>query len=487
MSAPHVIPVLLDAVAIGDGTFPPPRVGEIISVPTRFQESTEDEPSVFTVHGRLEPDAQHPSRMTWIDAEDPPLTWSGMLYTRNWNASWTGRVPRTGDVELTGELLGVMEYDGRGRVRGRVQRIRLVHKRYHRLSGMKFRQVGPLSYQEVGAPTRDEAMGAGEVEHADGSGTMVIGALVDLDLNVPDPPARPSILPADISSAAGALWASDEVLPLVVRLGADGAMREYLLPNQVRPEDRLRPPWRLRATPAGCWASGVDDLFWLGNGDAPRRVAGRHGWLMATSGDTVLTVRKGEWTRYSPDGSVRVIYRGDGDPRLLATDGDDFVLLVQDDSDGTHRLARVGPDGEVVFGGAPVPVGRGQLLGFSGAPLRLFSGDRVAPVEGLTLGEAVPVSGAPLFADPLGRYTWLRNRERAWLADPDGGTVVTVGHGRRARAAADADGPLWILGSELHRIDVAHSDRTEIVDLGLLLDAHRSAAADDQPDDQEVE
>ncbi|WJJ11313.1 hypothetical protein P9990_22545 [Prescottella equi] len=205
MTSRRTLVVQIEEIAIEDGEIAPPRVGEVMSFPLRFVELPESAGDVVTVRVPLEPSTRPPIRQ--YTGEDTPRSWewSGLLRGDGWTASWRGFRPLTGRVELTGRFYGVLGNDD-GRVRGRVTRVRIVSARFRRRTPGGWEIVpGHRRLRDVDAAPRffdRDALFESESDEADGD----VGALVDLDLDdVPELPARPSIVPGDVSAAGGVL------------------------------------------------------------------------------------------------------------------------------------------------------------------------------------------------------------------------------------------------------------------------------------------
>ncbi|NKS25558.1 hypothetical protein GS505_06800 [Rhodococcus hoagii] len=402
MTSRRTLVVQIEEIAIEDGEIAPPRVGEVMSFPLRFVELPESAGDVVTVRVPLEPSTRPPIRQ--YTGEDTPRSWewSGLLRGDGWTASWRGFRPLTGRVELTGRFYGVLGNDD-GRVRGRVTRVRIVSARFRRRTPGGWEIVpGHRRLRDVDAAPRffdRDALFESESDEADGD----VGALVDLDLDdVPELPARPSIVPGDVSAAGGVLWAADSSLPLVVSFGADHVVGEHVLPAAIGKSRRI---W---ATLSGCWVTGADGVFRCEQGESPTQVDDTDVQVAAVLGETLLVCRPdGRWVVHEPDRDRIDVAGPEGHVISVVAEDDRFVAAVRVEGSAL-RLVSISPDGGVTIGSALTVTGRQYRMFLAGAPLRLFGGDRATLVrEDLTLGASHTLPKALWGGGRVGPFVWF--------------------------------------------------------------------------------
>ncbi|MBF4478255.1 hypothetical protein SAMN02745947_05543 [Rhodococcus rhodochrous J3] len=504
MTGRRTLSVEVEAVAIEDGEIPPPRVGSVIAFPLRFVELPAVGDGVVTVRALLEASTRPP---IWqYTGEDTPRQWewSGLLRGDGWTASWRGFRPLTGRVELTGRFYGVMGYDTGGRVRGRVTRVRIVSERFRRRPGTvgSWHMVsGYRQLRDVDAAPRFFDRD-GLFEHDGDEADSEVGALIDLDLDdVPDLPARPSIVAGDISAAGGVLWVVDSSLPLTVSVDADHTVHEYVLPGAVGISRRI---W---ATPGGCWIAGGDGLFRVDAGETPRHVDDIPVLAGAALGDTLLSCRaEGGWTLHGPGGHRIEVNAPDGYVASVAVDADGFVVAVRG-GDSTFRLVRVHPEGALTVGPVLPHTRRQQHRMFlGGTPLRLFLGEHAAPVhEDLTLGEPRTLPKGLMSAGQVGPFVWFTDHppdgtgRSGWWPLPgpvtydrarqfwlftllDGQSLEPVTStpifATRPPVTIDEHGTVWVIADGIRPIPDTTMQWPNELDIAALLDVARNHTTD---------
>ncbi len=503
MTGRRTLSVEVESVAIEDGEIPPPRVGSVIAFPLRFVELPSAGDGVVTVRALLEASARPP---IWQYAgEDTPRRWEwcGLLRGDGWTASWRGFRPLTGRVELTGRFYGVMGYDTEGHVRGRVTRVRIVSERFRRRPGTAGSWHMVSGYRQLrdvdAAPRFFDRDGL--FEHDGDEADSDVGALIDLDLDdVPDLPARPSIVAGDISAAAGLLWVIDSSLPLAVSIDADRTVHEYVLPGAIGSSRRI---W---ATPDGCWIAGGDGLFRVDAGETPRHVDDIPVLAGAVLGETLLACRaEGRWTLHGPDGHPIEMNAPDGHVASVAVDDDGFVVAVRA-GDSAFRLVRVRPAGELTIGPILPHTNRQYRVFLAGTPLRVFLGEHAAPVRAdLTLGVPRTLPRGLMAAGQVGPYVWFTGHppdgtgRSGWWPLPgpvtydrsrqfwlftllDGRTLEPVTStpifATRPRVTIDDHGTVWVVADGIRPIPDTTMQWPNELDIAALIDASRSRATD---------
>lgn len=341
----RLLTVLVDHIAIEDGQIEPPEVGAVAAFPLRFEKMSAEYPDVVTVRGVLEPSKRSPTQMS-----DGPH-WSGLLRGDGWSATWVGRRPRTGRVEMTGAFFGVMGIDASGWVRGRVTSVQIATIFWKRVdTRLRWEPIdGRREYRTVDRSPRfftDERMFADDpppVSRGD------IGVLITMDLDdVPELPLRPSLIADDISSGGSSVWVLDRQLPTVTRFDDDGPRSTHVVPGPVTVD---RGVW---GTPTGCWVSGGDGTYRVAVDDEfGVRVSATGGRCGAVVGERFLVCPTTEsWQIHTPGGDVVDIDTPTGTPVGAVADGDSFVVLLsQRDDDGwSYRLVRIAVDGTTETG-----------------------------------------------------------------------------------------------------------------------------------------
>lgn len=455
--APRVLTVLVDQVAIADGQIDPPEVGAVTSFPLMFHETQASEPDVVTVRGELEPVPGPPVQ------RGDGLTWSGLLRGDGWTASWDGRRPRTGRVEVTGQFLGVMGIDATGHVRGRVTTVQVVSMFWKRVDTRA--RWEPLArrrdYRRVERSPRffsDERMFTDDPPDVSRS---EIGVLITLDLDdVPDLPLRPHLVAGDVSASENLVWALDRVLPAATCFGDDGTRTTYLLPAAVTPHRKV---W---STPTGCWISGRDGIFRIDVGsEIGRQVSNAGATVGAVHGEQFLACTTAEpWRIHTPDGTAIVVDTPAGTPIAAVTDGATFVVLLssRDGNARNHRLIRITAEGASHAG-----------------PLLPTPEDRYASEPDL-LPDPLMIARDDTFTSITRLLTAAETRRvprRFFQAGVVGGHIWTIGHppDRTSRSWWPLDGPttydlsrgqFWLL---------------TILDRDTLNPAHTAAVQTSQP------
>ncbi|WP_072814667.1 hypothetical protein [Rhodococcus zopfii] len=501
MTGRRTLSVQIEAVAIEDGEIPPPRVGSVIAFPLRFVERPPAGDGAVTVRALLEASTRPPVWQYTGEAIPRQWEWSGLLRGDGWTASWRGFRPLTGRVELLGHFHGVLGYDTEGRVRGRVTRVRIVSERFRRRPGTvgSWNVVGGhRQLRDVDAAPRFFDRG-GLFEQDGDEADSDVGVLIDLDLDdVPDLPARPSLVAGDISAAGGLLWVVDSSLPLAVSIGADRVVHEYVLPGAIGVSRRI---W---AIPGGCWVAGGDGLFRIDAGETPCRVDDIPVLTGAVLGEILLACRaEGRWTLHGPDGPPVEVSAPDGYVAAVGVDDEDgFVVAVRAD-DSTFRLVRVHPDGESTVGPILPHTRRQYRLFLGGTPLRLFLGEHAAPVqEDLTLGDLRPLPKRLMSAGQVGPYVWFTDHppdgtgRSGWWPLPgpvgydrtrqfwlftllDGRTLEPVTStpifATHPRVTIDDYGTVWVVADGVGSIPEISMRWPSELDVVALLDASRSS------------
>lgn len=410
MTRHRTLVVQIEDIAIEDGQIVPPRLGAVIEFPLRFAEQSAANADTVTICALLEAGNRDP--VFQYTGPDSPRTWewNGILRGDGWTASWRGFTPRTGYVELTGRFYGVMGYDTPTNVRGRVIRVQLVTERYRRPPENHGWHIVPghRTFRDVEAAPRffnHDMFMRDDLFEVD----REVGVVVDLDLDdVPPVPARPSIVPGDVSASGEALWVVDRELPVVVSIDPDRVAREHVLPG---PIGYARHVW---ATPTGCWVGGKGGLYRCVIGEEPRRVNPRSVHQGAVIGEHFLACPSGTtWSLHTADNEPVVVEVPDGYVRSIAVDGESFVVLIEQlhtDIGSSTRLVRVTVTGETTVGPelATVPGRRGASPYLAGAPLRIFhSGTASRVLPDLTLGAMEQLDGDPFHGGQVGDFVWI--------------------------------------------------------------------------------
>ncbi len=494
--------VLVDELAIEDGAIPPPEVGTVTSFPLLFSEAAPSEPDVVTIRARLDPAPRPPILRRGGGRETEQWHWSGLLRGDGWTASWQGSRPATGHVEMTGRFHGVLGIDASGSVRGRVTRVRVVSVDVARTTGnpnsWKLLPDRQRTYREVEKSPRffdDER----HRENGEDVRRVEIGVLIDLDIDdVPEPPLRPRLVAADVSTCEGDIWVLDNTLPKVVHVDETRKATEYLIPGDVRPSRRV---W---ATPTGCWISGPDGTYRVTVDEPARKIDDQLTTTGAVLGEAFLAcTSRFPWQIHSPDRDPVRVDVPDGTAVTATADGRVFVAVARfrDRENARHyRLIRISQSGEVAVG-PPLPDSEDHdEPSLNGRPLIVIQGNtamKIAPdlsVETTTrlprrflragsVGEHIWVLGHP----PDGSVRWWpldgptdydRSRGQFWLLTLL--DAATLGPVRSApvpssspRLAADRTGTIWVTAAgDLHTLGAAHMQWPIEYDVNSLLKAN---------------
>ncbi|WP_149359378.1 hypothetical protein [Lolliginicoccus suaedae] len=400
--------VLIDEIAIGDGDIPPPQINAVIKFPLRFIELPPSDGHVVTINAVLEPSDRDPI-WQYTGANTPRRwQWEGLLRGDGWTASWRGFRPLTGRVEITGRFYGVMGYDTSGRARGRVTRVQLVTERFRRATRTSAWLLVPghrtlRDVQEAPRFFDLFSMGEDDVKEVDRG----VGALVDLDLDdVPALPARPRIVPGDVSASGDILWGVDQELPLVASIDGRHIATEHILPGPIGS------PRRVWATPSGCWVGGSDGTYWCSPGEAPRQVSKDPVHAGAVAGEAFLACAPGgTWWLHSGGCGPTAVNVPDCVVRSVAVAEGGFLAFVSQrprEAGAMHYLLRVSITGEVTVGPELRNFSwRGGRPYLAGEPLRMFQGDTVAEVlPDLTIGQVQRLGGKQFTAGQVGEFIW---------------------------------------------------------------------------------
>lgn len=408
MTRQRTLVVQIDEVAIEDGAIAPPRLGDVIEFPLRFVEQPATVADTVTIRALLEPSVRDPIFQYAGHNSPRRWEWNGLLRGDGWTASWRDFRPRTGHVELTGRFYGVMGYDTPSRVRGRVTRVQLVSERYRRPPESHGWDIVPghRSFRDIETAPRffdNDVFMRDDLFEVDRG----VGVLVDLDLDdVPTVPARPSIVPGDVSASGEMLWVVDTELPIVVSIEPEHVAGEHVLPG---PIGISRHVW---ATPTGCWVGGGDGTYRCAAGEEPRKVSDLPVHAGAVIGASFLACRSGTvWSLHAPDREPIGVEVPDGYINSIAVDGDSFVVLAErrhTDAASTYRLIRVNISGEVSVG-PQLPTMQGFPRPFlAGSPLRVFRGGvAVVVLPDLTYGPVEKIGGDVFRGGQVGGFVWI--------------------------------------------------------------------------------
>ncbi|WP_314674797.1 DUF6578 domain-containing protein [uncultured Rhodococcus sp.] len=411
MTRQRTIIVQIDEIAIEDGQIEPPKLGAVIEFPLRFAEQPASDAGTVTIRALLEASNRDP--VFQYTGPDSPRRWewNGVLRGDGWTASWRGFTPRTGYVELTGRFYGVMGYDTPTNVRGRVTRVQLVTERYRRPPENHGWHIVPGHRELRDVEVAPRFFNHDMFMHDDlFEVDREVGVVVDLDLDhVPPVPARPSIVPGDVSASGETLWVVDRELPVVVSIDSDRVAREHVLPGPIGYSSR-----HVWATLTGCWVGGKGGLYRCEIGEEPRRANPRSVHQGAVIGEHFLACPSGtSWSLYSEGNEPVVVDVADGYVRSIAVDGESFVVLIEQlhaDVGSSNRLVRVTVTGETTVGPelATVPGRRGASPYLAGAPLRIFhSGTASRVLPDLALGAMEQLDGDPFHGGQVGDFVWI--------------------------------------------------------------------------------
>ncbi|MFB9782896.1 DUF6578 domain-containing protein [Rhodococcus baikonurensis] len=501
MTRQRTLVVQIDEIAIEDGQIEPPKLGAVIEFPLRFAEQPAVNAHTVTIRAVLEANERDPVFQYTGHGSPRKWEWNGILRGDGWTASWRGFTPRTGHVELTGRFYGVMGYDTPTNARGRVTRVQLVTERYRRPPENHGWHIVPghRTFRDVEAAPRffdNDMIMRDDLFEVD----REVGVVVDLDLDdVPPEPARPSIVPGDVSASGEALWVVDMELPIVVSIGSDHVAREHVLPG---PIGHSRHVW---ATPTECWVGGKDGLYRCVIGAAPRRVNLRSVHQGAVIGEHFLACPSGTtWSLHTADNEPVVVEVPDGYVRSIAVDGEFFVVLIEQlhaDIGSSSRLVRVTVTGETTVGPelATIPGRRGASPYLAGAPLRIFrSGTASRVLPDLALGAMEQLEGDPFHGGQVGNFVWIighppdgtsrtgwwplpgpvdydRTRRQFWLFTLlDAGTLEPVKStpifATNPAVTTDGKGTIWVRGAGVQSIPTESMQWPDGLDVAALLD-----------------
>lgn len=410
MTRRRSLSVFITDVAVCDHALPPPRVGAVTEFPLAFSEVIIGDKAgaigeAMTVRGVLELSHREPHLVKHVPGPDIWM-WRGVLRGDGWSASWWGRRPLTGPVELTGWFSGVLDYDNQGRVRGRITRAQIVSEPYRRVDERSSERVpGVLpSYRDV-AETPAVLGNGGRSGNALSEYQVEVGTLIDLDLDdVPPVPARPGVVPGDVSAAGTNVWVLDTELPVVVQLAGDDSATEYLLPA------RSVPGRKIAATATGCWIYGPDGLYRCAAGEPAAAVDSRSVRRGAVLGECFLAYTDNRaWTLHTPDRPPTPVTAPAGTPVDIVADGSGFLVALHDRKvpGKPTRLLRITLAGEVIVG----PFLHGNTTWrrwfFAGSPARLFHGHTVASVnDDLELRSFAELPRTPANGGAVGDRLW---------------------------------------------------------------------------------
>lgn len=501
MTRQRTLVVQIESIAIEDGQIVPPSLGDVIEFPLRFVEHPAADANTVTIRALLEASALDP--IFQYTGHDSPRRWewNGLLRGDGWTASWRDFRPLTGQVELSGRFYGVMGYDTPTRVRGRVTRVQLVSARYRRPPESHGWSIVPghRAFRDIEAAPRffgNDMFMRDDLFEVDRG----VGVLVDLDLDdVPPVPARPSIVPGDVSASGEMLWVVDQLLPIVVSVDPDHVAREYVLPGQIGHSRRL---W---ATPTGCWVGGNDGLYRCVIGEDPGKLSDHPVHAGAVIGESFLACPSGTvWSLHTEDRAPVAVDVPDGYVSSIAVDGESFVVLAEQrhtDASSTYRLIRVSVSGDVTVG-PDLPTMQGFPRPFlAGSPLRVFRGKIAVVVRpDLTYGTVEKLGGDVFRGGQVGDFVWIighppdgTSRTRWWpLPGPaeydrtrqfwlftllDAGTLEPVKStpifAPDPAVTIDHKGTVWVRGDGVQSIPAESMQWPNDLDVAALLDESR--------------
>ena len=404
----RTLTVLVDRTAISDGQIDPPEIGAVTSFPLLFTETPAAAPDAVTVRGTLEPAGRGPSQ--WRDV----WQWSGLLRGDGWTATWHGRRPLTGRVEVTGQFMGVMGIDATGWVRGRVTSVQIASTFWERVDTRErwAPVAGRREYKTVKRAPRffsDERMFN---DNPPAPARADIGVLITLDLDdVPPLPLRPSLVAGDISASGSHVWVLDRLLPTAIRLDETGVSTTHLFPAAVTPGRSI---W---ATPAGCWISGPDGTYRIETtAEIGHQVNETPIVAGAVNGEVLLACTNDQpWLLHTPIGKPVEVKTPEGSPIDAVGDGSTFVVLLRRSASNSRRyqLVRIAMNGTCETG-----------------PLLPAEGDPYPSDPGL-LGNPLTVAHKHTFADITPELTAADDRHvprQFFRAGTVGNYIWTIGH-----------------------------------------------------------
>ncbi|MGW6035363.1 hypothetical protein ACWFOS_17065 [Gordonia terrae] len=419
-----MLTVSLDALEIDDGSIPPPRIGSLTPLWLDFHETSEEAPGAATVHAvldlhptpRLDGSSKRPEQRRWY--------WTGDLIGDGWRATWIGRRPKMGQVELTGQFRqsGGVAFNRNATVRGRVTRVQLRTTLYHHREGT-WQPVpdSPSTYHDVDeAPRWFDRGGMGDADPgSDAVFSVQTGVMIDLDLDdVDPPPPRPRIEPESVAAGDHGIWVVDNQLPVAVLLSGDTAT-EYVFPGTITSGRTIL------ATSTGCTITEGLDTYHCTVGEPIHKPS----TLLphVALGDVSLRwehVNNTHWRAVltsSTDEQVAVIdLPADQQLSGMVIDSGTFVVAVQDtddtDTDPTVRFIRITTAGEVTQG-PKIPIApqrwihRGRSLFHT--PLRFRQDKDMYPINSdLSAGKPVRLPDSPLTAGQTATTAWISTHPR---------------------------------------------------------------------------
>lgn len=326
----------------------------------------------------------------------------GLLVGDGWTAGCSGSRPRTGQMQMMGELWSLLHTPGApaGTVRGQVCSVDVVteQQRRHQTSmhvdpasvQLGFRAVNRAPRSYMSPVAEQSADPDGYVDDVRERGVRVV---LDLD-DVPggaeqtatglrEPAAsrlRPRLVPGDVSTAAGRWWVCDEELPVVAQFDLGGPIRETVLPGTIGAR-------RVWAMPTGCWVTGDDGVFlldleggWIRVDDTP--VVGAAG----VDGMVLVWGRAGRWALLRTDGPAVVEHGPAGDLIDVIACSDGFAALNDYDTSRPDLellwLTEIDRGANAVTTLVPAPAGQvgGRGARLLADPLRIVDADIVHEV-----------------------------------------------------------------------------------------------------------
>ncbi|NMD54891.1 MULTISPECIES: hypothetical protein [Tsukamurella] len=502
---------------LGDGSPPPPIVGEIGEYVIGFREADAHDPSDAAVSELTALAIPDGAPSVTGRGDERRMRWPTRLRGVGWEVFWGASRPASGPVHVRGTVYADYVYGGRPvRVRGRILRVQIESVLMH-LDEERGRYVavpGTYRYRDV-----DECPqwfgGPSEATAEDGGMRQEWAAIVDLDLaDVPPATPRPRVCPDAVAVDGDRVWVIDRELPLVVEydLSGEDEPTEHLLPGAVTPKEEYEIP-TVWAAAGACWAFRSDGVFRIADGAVTRVstlpvdsvVSGSNTALIALSEER-NTVRL--HVIEAEDVTLREpVYVGDA-PRWGAATDAAFLLLTCngeiEPEDRTFRLVRIDERGGITVGPVLHEVGPNPD-GFGGAPPRVFTGGMFGNPTALEVRPDLTVGRSPrtlqrgwsmrtigddLFvvchpADGTGDDGWwplegpceYRSEEQFWLlVRLDGDTLEPVAvapiHITQVSVARHGDELLVATGSGLFRWRGTGYSELEEIPLAALLDQH---------------
>lgn len=499
---------------LGDGSPPPPVVGEIGEYVIGFREEGVPDPSDAGVT-ELSAEAIPRGAPTVTGRDDDRrMRWPTTLRGMGWEVSWGAPRPMIGPVRVRGTVYADYVYHPNPiRVRGRILRVRVASVLARRTTDSEPFVHVPCTYEYrdvTACPQWLDSSAGDDHEHRYEFAAVVDLDLADAPLTAPQPRIRPDSVAVDGDRA----WVVDSTLPIVAELDLSGdrTPQEHLLPGAVTPKQDYEIP-TVWAAAGACWAFRSDGAFRIADGSVTRVttspvdsvVPGDGTALVAfhEEGNTVRLhlIEPGDVTLREP------VHTGDAPRWGIATDTGFLLLTCNGEmapEDRTHRLVRVGEAGEVTVGPVLDDVGPNPD-GFGGAPPRVFTGGMIGDPIALDVRPDLTVTrsartaprfgsmrtvGDDLFVvchrpDGTGADGWwpldgpceYRSAEQFWLlVRLDGDTLEPVAvapiHTTQVSVARHGGELLIATGSGLYWWrDTGYSELEEIP-LAALLDEH---------------